>query len=129
MPRHGNYILKGRKPVRIYDLLEFAVWFETANRVVAQTRIGNLFVSTVFLGIDHNYHLEGPPILFETMVFWSGETHREFPKDLYQARFATWSGAERHHKRLVKKLLAEVLTPHLQVTPGKLKTHFELFKN
>lgn len=26
-------------------------------------------VSTVWLGIDHNYSLDGPPLIFETMVF------------------------------------------------------------
>ena len=34
-----------------------------------QGRAGTWSVSTVFLGMDHNWRREGPPILFETMVF------------------------------------------------------------
>lgn len=98
------YILKGRKPVQVHDPFEFSEWFHTADRTVGRTRIGNLLVSTVFLGIDHSFGPVGKPILFETMAFIYGETHRQAPHDVYQKRFATWSGAERHHKRLVQKI-------------------------
>lgn len=30
---------------------------------------GGVCVSTVFLGVDYNFSMEGPPIVFETMVF------------------------------------------------------------
>ena len=69
------------------DSLEWAKWFQTANRRICldviplrslflrilrllfflPTRGG--YLSTVFLGIDHNFSYEGPPILFETMAF------------------------------------------------------------
>jgi hypothetical protein len=47
------------------------MWFETANRRVAETMIGEAWVSTVFLGVDHNFSLTGKvsPVLWETMVF------------------------------------------------------------
>lgn len=35
---------------------------------VAETQIGESWVSTVWLGIDHGFG-EGPPIIFETLVF------------------------------------------------------------
>ncbi len=38
------------------------------NRHVAQTTIGDLWVSTVFLCLDHGW-MGGPPVLFETMIF------------------------------------------------------------
>jgi hypothetical protein len=47
-------------------------------------------VSTVFLGIDHNFG-NGPPLLFETMVF-GGEY------DGYCKRYSTWEEAEGGHK-------------------------------
>jgi hypothetical protein len=31
-----------------------------------------LEVSTVFLGLDHQWHAHGPPLLYETMVFRDG---------------------------------------------------------
>jgi hypothetical protein len=36
---------------------------------VAKTDIGPWVVSTVWLGLDHRYWGEGPPVIFETMVF------------------------------------------------------------
>jgi hypothetical protein len=51
-------------------LMTWATWFETAVRQVLRETIGHEggTVSTVFLGLDHNYG-SGPPVLWETMVF------------------------------------------------------------
>jgi hypothetical protein len=38
-------------------------------KMVRQTQIGPYWVSTVWLGLDHNYFGDGPPLIFETMVF------------------------------------------------------------
>ncbi len=46
------------------DVLEWGAWMETADRVVAQTEVQDVQVSTVFLGLAHE-----PDYLFETMVF------------------------------------------------------------
>jgi hypothetical protein len=56
------------------------------------------YVSTVFLGIDHNYSLEGPPVLFETMIFVDG------PLSEFQERYCTWEEAKRGHERALRKL-------------------------
>lgn len=52
-------------------LLEWATWKENNREasIVAKDHIGNATVSTIFLGLDHNWSLDGPPILWETMVF------------------------------------------------------------
>lgn len=50
-------------------------------------------VSTVFLGLDHSFG-EGPPVLFETMVF--GGKHNE-----EQWRYCTWDQAEVGHRQVV----------------------------
>jgi len=39
------------------------------NRKVECTTIGNLLVSTTFLGMDHRWHGGGPPLVFKTMIF------------------------------------------------------------
>jgi hypothetical protein len=49
----------------------------------------------VFLGLDHQYGFNGPPVLFETMIF--GGKH-----DDYQDRYLTWDEAEAGHERAVK---------------------------
>lgn len=66
-PRHYVLGLDGA-PVAVDEVLVWASWFETADRSVAQTQIGPLRVSTVFLGLDHQWG-DGPPVLWETMVF------------------------------------------------------------
>jgi hypothetical protein len=51
--------------------ISFAEWvgvFESADRSVARTEIGARVVSTVWLGLDHGLG-DGPPMIFETMVF------------------------------------------------------------
>jgi hypothetical protein len=58
---------------------------------VQQDKIGNVKVSTVFLGLDHNYSLDGPPLLYETMIF--GGEH-----DQYQERYATRDEALAGHR-------------------------------
>ena len=65
-----NYILDAiGNPVPEPDVIAWGRWFGTANRHVAQTDINGVHVSTVFLGVDHNFTGHGDPILFETMPF------------------------------------------------------------
>ena len=94
-----KYILKGKKAVPVEDVLEWARWFETANRRVAKDNIGEASISTVFLGIDHNF-FGGKPLLFETMIF--GGKHND-----YQDRYHTWEEAEAGHKKAVDLVKAK----------------------
>lgn len=53
------------------DPQKWASWFEEylAARSLERTELaGDVFVSTVFLGINYNWG-GGPPVLWETMVF------------------------------------------------------------
>lgn len=84
-----KWILKGRTPVQA-DLMTWSKWFETADRHVANDKIGDVRISTVFLGIDHRFGDDGPPLIFETMIF--GGAH-----DQYQTRASTWDEAEKQH--------------------------------
>ena len=83
----GHWILDEHgEPVPEPDLLVWAKWFEGKFRRVAFTEIGPHFaVSTVFLGLDHNFAKLGPPILWETMVFRNGESEE---MRRYSSRFA-----------------------------------------
>ena len=87
-----KFILKGKTPVQCDDLVEWATWFETANRHVKHDTFakGKIRISTVFLGMDHGFG-EGPPILFETMIFGG-------KYDDYQTRCSTWDEAEKMHQ-------------------------------
>lgn len=69
-PHNGRYILDGKIPVPEPDLLKWAHWMEEdGHRIVRQDDVGELWVSTCFLGLDHDWTFKGPPMLFETMVF------------------------------------------------------------
>lgn len=82
----------GHTPIPVEDFLKAAKQFEKTDRHVAQTKKGDVLVSTIFLAIDHNFRGTGPPILFETMIF--GGEH-----DDYQTRCSTWKEAEDMHKK------------------------------
>ena len=96
---HMHWKLLGKLAVPCRDLMEWAHWFETANRHVAQTEVGPMLVSTVFLGLDHNFRDTGPPLLFETMVF-GGEEASEWAES-YCERTPDWAAAEAAHRRAV----------------------------
>jgi hypothetical protein len=88
-----KYILEGKTPKIVTDLMTWATWFETADRTVAKDQIGDVRISTVFLGINHQWG-NGPPLIFETMIF-------EGPHDGYQTRSSTWDEAEKQHAEAV----------------------------
>jgi hypothetical protein len=76
-------------------------WFEqTSNRRVAQDRINQYFVSTVFLAINHGF-LADYNEWFETMVF-DENPGGELGKDKLHRRYATWDEAIKGHKEIVE---------------------------
>jgi hypothetical protein len=93
-----RYILVDGEPKPCEDIKEWAEWFETAGfaRVVKQTEIGDVEVSTVFLGLDHSFG-QGAPILYETLVF-GGRLDDE------QVRYATRKEAEAGHEEMVGRM-------------------------
>lgn len=76
------------------------------------TPIGECMISTVFLGLDHNYGGRGEPIVFETMVF-------NGPKDGFQARYRTWAEAQAGHKRTVAELMARYVVACVEGSDGR----------
>ena len=94
-----EYILDGTTPVVCNDPAKFSQWFNSDNnRRVAETTMGEYWVSTVFLGFDHNFG-GSIPVLFETMIFPSDILGAE-----YQERYCTWDEAEEGHQRAVEYL-------------------------
>lgn len=104
----GMYILNLRgEPVPCDSLMEWAEWFEHADRRVAFDKVGTSEISTVFLGLDHNFG-DGPPLLWETMIFrgreWSDLTQRFYPKEVDCRRHASRADALDYHEQCVAKL-------------------------
>jgi hypothetical protein len=113
-PTHSwdvKYVLVDKTPVPA-SLREWARMMEQPDaRRVAWTETETTRVSTVFLGLDHNWSEHGPPLLFETMVFeregyespnWPG---RELHESLDCARCSTWDEAIFQHDQAVEKVL------------------------
>src|SRR5258706_9204573 len=91
-----KYILDGKIPVPCNDLMEWGRRFGSTNRHVAESYVGSLRVSTVFLGIDHRvFQGGGLPILFETMIFCIDND--------YQVHCSTWDEAEKNHQVAVAR--------------------------
>lgn len=68
---------------------------DAESRRVASTELGEATISTVFLGMDHGWDQDGPPILFETLVIGG-------PCDGDMWRYATWAEAEAGHAAAVE---------------------------
>jgi hypothetical protein len=104
----GKYILDDNgNPVLEPDLIKWAMWFETAtNRRVANEMIGEVQVSTIFLGLDYNMFPKGPPIVWETMVF-GGELDHEIERCS-----GSREQAEAMHQDMVERVKAVELLKH-----------------
>ncbi len=99
------YILDGeQRPVKVEGpdaVLEWGRWFEVADeeRRVALDEVGGACISTVFLGLDHNWSDDGPPILYETMIFAHGTD-----LDQETCRYATRSEALSGHEAACQRV-------------------------
>jgi hypothetical protein len=113
-----HYRLRGHEPVLVRDAYEWAEWYENFDaRRVAESYVAGVRVSTVFLGIDHNYVSGGVPVLFETMVFVSDEQTVEAKcarlrrllvgEEEICVRYATWDEAAAGHEVVVAYVKGE----------------------
>lgn len=91
------YILdNNNKPIRSTSITEAADWMENnpQRKVVKQEHIGDVYISTVFLGLDHSWNSD-IPVLWETMIF-GGEY------DQYQDRYTSYKDALEGHKKALE---------------------------
>lgn len=109
-----KFILKGHEPVPA-TLMEWAAWYEISDRHVAKASIGDIEISTVFLGLNHEYE-GGPPLIFETMIFGG-------PHDQYQERCSTWEQAEAMHAKAVELVSSGEAKPVVCEAVGGIVSH------
>ena len=97
----GKYILdEDGNPVEEPNLEKWSKWMQDTSRRVAMTDLASgKVVSTVFLGLDHSFTEEGPPMLFETMVFKAKDDY----SDEYCERYSTKDEALAGHELARKK--------------------------
>jgi len=93
---------ENKNPVSVKNIHEM----EWEKRDILKTVLFNddrkIFISTVFLGVDHRLELKGDPLLFETMIFG-------IENDEYQERCSTYKEALIQHAEAVQHLV-EILT-------------------
>lgn len=84
---------ENNKPVLTELFDEYIDWERNNSRTIAREVIGDVIVSTVFLGLDHRYSGE-TPVLWETMIF-NGE------HDQYQERYTSHEDALEGHQNAI----------------------------
>lgn len=110
------YILKKDKVVPV-DIEGYVKWKasktkEDGSTIILQDVLGEMLISTTFLGLDHNLGMAGPPKLFETMAFpidIGSKKIVDFDDDLFCDRYSTLSQAVAGHKKIIKQAIANRL--------------------
>ena len=95
------YILTAdNQPVAV-SVTEAAQWMEDnpERKAVKQDHVDDVFVSTVFLGLDHSWNNKGL-ILWETMIFGG-------INDQYQERYNSYEDALEGHQRAINLIKQE----------------------
>ena len=98
-----KYKLNEKKEIIECTLHEWGRFLETPEKIVKQENVGDYWVSTVFLGIDHNFtrpYNNNKPILFESMIFKS----KDIGQDSWQERYCTYQEALDGHNAIVERL-------------------------
>ena len=84
------------------EMMTWAKDFEDGdNRIVKQDYAGPWWISTVFLGLDHSFG-DGPPLIFETMVFAAEDGKVTSYADEYCERYTSEASALEGHERALE---------------------------
>lgn len=109
LPDHSVKAIVGPNAV-----LEWALEFENGPHSLGDTDIDGWRVSTIFMGVDGTV-FDGPPILFETMVFTSatrlvdfGGRQRALKTPVDRRRYSTYDQAMQGHAECVTETRAIV---------------------
>jgi hypothetical protein len=94
-----RWYLKDGTPCDDYERIERLMGDLAYKRVAETTLPDGKWISTVWLGLDHRFIDDGPPLIFETMVFSS----EGGGVDLDQDRYSTEEEARTGHDAIVQK--------------------------
>lgn len=96
------YILDEKNKPVASNIVDCGIWLQNnpERKAVKQEKIGDVRVSTVFLGLDHAWN-SNIPVLWETMIF--GGEH-----DQYQDRYTSIEDAVEGHQKAVDLVNSEL---------------------
>lgn len=122
-----HYIINDKGEISTVDLMTWARWLESEqgsrDKQIGNTQLPEVRVSTVFLGLDHNFG-GGKPILFETMVFENRTTQIDLqgkpysthkPIEDYSNRYHTLEEAKKGHEGIVRLCEQEKTFWHCEI--------------
>jgi hypothetical protein len=123
------YVLDKKNNPIAKPSLEAAKWLDDNDhrRIVKRDEIGDILISTVFLGLDHSWTPGGNPVLWETMIFGGEHDH-------YQDRYTSHEDAIEGHKKALKLvnkkeiMLVNALDLIWVLVEGIIKKLIELWK-
>lgn len=101
----GYYDRKGR-PLTLFQWARLREDNPDGYIFIGRTEVGPFVVSTVWLGLDHNFSETGPPLIFETMIFGRGGSDIE-----YCERYPTEEAALAGHDQAVAECRTQLATP------------------
>jgi hypothetical protein len=97
----SNYYDRDGQPID--DVLAWGMKSEDPEyKRVAEDNVGRYYISTVWLGLNHNWG-DGPPLIFETMVFAKDDAGEVDFSDLDSDRYSTEAEAIAGHDQMVAK--------------------------
>ena len=108
-PTHKFAIMDEEEMVKVVTLDEWLDWMgqHKKRRMIERDEIEGYRVSTIFLGLDHQWHPDGRPLYFETMIFKPSKPHE--PGDVaFEERYSTAVQARAGHARAVQWLKAKL---------------------
>lgn len=91
------YLLdENKKPYSVALEESYKLYEDMEMKITARDYVGDILVSTVFLGMNHNFDRESDtPVLWETMVF-------KGKYDDYMERYTSHEEALAGHKRILQ---------------------------
>jgi len=97
---HKYYRLSDNNEVEECDADKCEEFLLSGRKIIKQEDVGDYWVSTVFLCIDHNWGFreEKRPVVFETMI------KNKDKWENYQERYCTYADALNGHNAVVEKL-------------------------
>ena len=98
-PKYYKWVNKQILPCESF--IDWALWYENADRIIKRTYVKHVLISTVFLSIDHAFCQE-TPVLFETLVF-KGKF------DGVMKRYTTYKDSLKGHEETVKLCQSEFI--------------------
>jgi len=106
-----SYFDQDGKPITHAQWLD--TWGEIENRIIARTQDGRFLISTVWLGLNHQYG-DGPPLIFETMIFDEQNNGADIGCQRYSTKEQAIAGHE-DAKRWIEKTDREGYWPEFEI--------------